>query len=49
MGASLFDGGASLSDLVAGLNKLGVYPRDIVNILYNMKSVGALDAALEVK
>lgn len=49
MGASHFEGGASLSELVTGLNKLGVYPRDIVNILYNMKSVGALDAALEVK
>lgn len=49
MGAGLFEGGASLSELVTGLNKLGVYPRDIVNILYNMKSVGALDAALEVK
>jgi flagellar P-ring protein precursor FlgI len=49
MGASLLEGGASLSELVEGLNKLGVYPKDIVNILYNMKSVGALDAALEVK
>lgn len=49
MGASHFEGGASLSELVTGLNKLGVYPKDIVNILYNMKSVGALDAALEVK
>jgi flagellar P-ring protein precursor FlgI len=49
MGAKILEGGANLSDLVAGLNKLGVYPRDIVNILYNMKAVGALDAALEVK
>ncbi len=49
MGAKLLEGGANLSDLVAGLNKLGVYPRDIVNILHNMKAVGALDAALEVK
>lgn len=40
---------ATLSDLVAGLNKLGVWPRDIINILHNMKSVGALDAVIEVK
>lgn len=41
--------GANLSDLVSGLNKLGVYPRDIINILHSMKSVGALDAVIEVK
>ncbi|MFK7973303.1 MAG: flagellar basal body P-ring protein FlgI [Rickettsiaceae bacterium] len=41
--------GATLSDLVAGLNRLGVYPRDIINILHNMKSVGALDAVIEVR
>ncbi|PCJ26270.1 MAG: flagellar biosynthesis protein FlgA [Rickettsiales bacterium] len=41
--------GANLSDLVAGLNRLGVYPRDIINILHNMKSVGALDAVIEVR
>jgi len=41
--------GATLSDLVAGLNKLGVYPRDMINILHNMKSVGALDAVIEVR
>ncbi|GAB4162695.1 MAG: flagellar basal body P-ring protein FlgI [Rickettsiaceae bacterium] len=40
---------ATLSDLVAGLNKLGVFPRDIINILHNMKSVGALDAVIEVR
>jgi flagellar P-ring protein precursor FlgI len=49
MGVGVLDGGASLSDLVSGLNKLGVYPRDIVNILHNMRSVGALDATIEVK
>ncbi len=41
--------GASLSELVDGLNKLGVYPRDIINILHSMKSVGALDAVIEVR
>ena len=49
MGVGMLDSGASLSDLVSGLNKLGVYPRDIVNILHNMRSVGALDATIEVK
>lgn len=40
---------ATLSELVDGLNKLGVYPRDIINILHSMKSVGALDAVIEVR
>ena len=44
-----FTEGASLSDLVSGLNKLGVYPRDIISILHNMKSVGALDAVIEIR
>lgn len=44
-----FNQGASLSELVSGLNKLGVYPKDIINILHNMKSVGALDAVIEVR
>ncbi|MDX2050121.1 MAG: flagellar basal body P-ring protein FlgI [Rickettsiaceae bacterium] len=44
-----FNGSTSLSELVAGLNKLGVWPRDIINVLYSMKSVGALDATIEVR
>ncbi len=44
-----FTEGATLSDLVSGLNRLGVFPRDIINILHNMKSVGALDAVIEVR
>ena len=43
------DHGTKLSELVEGLNKLGVLPRDIINILYNIKSVGALDAVIEVQ
>ena len=43
------DEGATLSELISGLNKLGVWPRDIINILHNMKSVGALDAVIEVR
>jgi flagellar P-ring protein precursor FlgI len=44
-----FQEGATLSELVAGLNKLGVWPRDIISILHNMKSVGAIDAVIEVR
>jgi flagellar P-ring protein precursor FlgI len=44
-----FDGGASLSDVVTGLNKLGVWPKDIINVLHSMKAVGALDATIEVR
>jgi flagellar P-ring protein FlgI len=48
-GFAHFEGGANLSEVVAGLNKLGVWPRDIINVLHSMKSVGALDAIIEVK
>ncbi|PZP38917.1 MAG: flagellar biosynthesis protein FlgA, partial [Pseudomonas fluorescens] len=40
--------GASLSDLVSGLNALGVKPRDIISILQNIKAAGALQAELVV-
>lgn len=48
-GVQHFNKAATLSELVDGLNKLGVYPRDIINILHSMKSVGALDAVIEVR
>lgn len=48
-GVTYFEGGASLSEVVAGLNNLGVWPRDVINVLHSMKSVGALDAMIEVK
>lgn len=48
-GVSYFEGTASLSEVVAGLNKLGVFPKDIINVLHSMKAVGALDAAIEVR
>jgi flagellar P-ring protein precursor FlgI len=41
-------GGASLSDLVSGLNALGVKPRDVIAILQNIKAAGALQADLVV-
>ncbi len=44
----VLDAGASLSDLVSGLNALGVKPRDIISILQNIKAAGALQAELVV-
>ncbi|HEY2069377.1 MAG TPA: flagellar basal body P-ring protein FlgI [Rhizomicrobium sp.] len=40
--------GASLHELVDGLNALGVGPRDIISILQAIKSAGALQAEIEV-
>src|SRR5687767_8702532 len=40
--------GASLSSLVAGLNALGVTPRDMISILQTIKAAGALQAEIEV-
>ena len=40
--------GASLATLVAGLNALGVTPRDMISILQAIKAAGALQADLEV-
>ena len=36
--------GTSLSEVVAGLNALGVAPRDMIDILKAMKAAGALHA-----
>ncbi|HTX49703.1 MAG TPA: flagellar basal body P-ring protein FlgI [Caulobacteraceae bacterium] len=41
-------GGASLSGLVAGLNALGVTPRDMISILQTIKAAGALQADIGV-
>jgi len=40
--------GASLSSLVAGLNALGVTPRDMISILQAIKAAGALQADIQV-
>ncbi|MCS5597549.1 MAG: flagellar basal body P-ring protein FlgI [Alphaproteobacteria bacterium] len=40
------DTGVSLQDLVTGLNKLGVGPRDIITILHAIKAAGALQAEI---
>jgi flagellar P-ring protein precursor FlgI len=42
-------GGATLRDLVASLNALGVGPRDMISILQAIKAAGALQAELEVR
>lgn len=40
--------GASIGDVVAGLNAIGVTPRDLIAILQAIKRAGALNAELEV-
>jgi flagellar P-ring protein FlgI len=40
--------GATLGDLVKGLNALGVTPRDLIGILQALKTQGALQAELEI-
>jgi flagellar P-ring protein precursor FlgI len=45
---NVLEGGASLRDLVNGLNKLGATPRDIITMLQAIKAAGALHAELEV-
>ena len=46
---TVLDGGATLKDLVAGLNALGVGPRDLITILQNIKSAGALQADIQTR
>lgn len=41
-------GGASLAEVVKGLNMLGANPQDLLSILQAMKAVGALRAELEI-
>nr|WP_255618500.1 flagellar basal body P-ring protein FlgI [Roseibaca sp. Y0-43] len=42
-------GGTSLSEIVAGLNALGVNPRDMIDILNTINAAGALHAQLIVQ
>jgi len=44
----MLNAGASLSTLVAGLNALGVNPRDMISILQTIRAAGALQADIEV-
>ncbi|MDO5605074.1 MAG: flagellar basal body P-ring protein FlgI [Paracoccus sp. (in: a-proteobacteria)] len=48
IGFAEVDGGSSLSDVVAGLNALGVSPRDLIDILKAIHAAGALHAELVV-
>ncbi|MBN1275866.1 MAG: flagellar basal body P-ring protein FlgI [Deltaproteobacteria bacterium] len=44
----LLESGASIGDVVRGLNSLGVSPRDLITIFQAIKASGALQAKLEV-
>ena len=41
--------GTSLSEVVAGLNALGVAPRDMIDILKSIKAAGALHSEFIVR
>ena len=41
--------GTSLSEVIAGLNALGVSPRDMIDILKSIKASGALHAEFIVR
>jgi len=43
---ALFNRGASLQDIVDGLNALGISPRDLISIIQALKASGALRAEL---
>jgi len=45
----VFEENARLSDLVQGLNSLGVTPKDLISILKTIKQAGALQAEIEVR
>ena len=46
---SLRQEGATVDQLVEGLTKLGVGPRDIISILQDARALGAMHAELEVR
>lgn len=43
----VLDSGVTLQELVTGLNRLGVGPRDIISILQALKASGAIQAEIE--
>ncbi len=49
IGMAEVPGGADLSEVVAGLNALGVSPRDMIDILKTIKAAGALHAEFVVR
>ncbi|SRR5579883_289222 len=44
----VLDKGATIEELVRALQAIGSTPRDVIAILQNLRSAGALDAAIEV-
>lgn len=48
-GLALVQGGTTLSDVIAGLNALGVSARDMIDILKSIKAAGALHAEFLVR
>jgi flagellar P-ring protein precursor FlgI len=46
---AVLEEGATLRDLVSGLNALGVGPRDLITILQTVKAAGALQADIETR
>ncbi|MDA5095090.1 flagellar basal body P-ring protein FlgI [Aliiroseovarius sp. KMU-50] len=48
-GLAEVSGGTSLSEVIAGLNALGVSPRDMIDILKSIKAAGALHADFVVR
>jgi flagellar P-ring protein FlgI len=46
---AVLERGATLKELVAGLNALGVGPRDLITILQTIKSAGALQAEIQTR
>ncbi|UWQ14521.1 flagellar basal body P-ring protein FlgI [Aliiroseovarius sp. M344] len=49
IGLAEVEGGTSLSEVIAGLNALGVAPRDMIDILKSIKAAGALHADFIVR
>ncbi|WP_179378525.1 flagellar basal body P-ring protein FlgI [Jannaschia marina] len=48
-GLAIVQGGTTLSDVIAGLNALGVSARDMIDILKSIKAAGALHAEFIVR
>ncbi len=46
---AVMESGATLKDMVRGLNSLGVGPRDMITILQTVKAAGALQADIETR
>jgi flagellar P-ring protein precursor FlgI len=44
----LLESGVSVGDLVQGLNRMGVTPKDLISILQSIKAAGALHGELEI-